>query len=60
VPNDIEEIPVDDTEPTEPLEVKVINPKEEKKQWNDSHEEPEYDEHIITDKEIKEHDDGDT
>jgi len=58
VPNDIEEVPVDDTEP--PLEVKVINPKEKITSWNDSNEDNEYDDMAITDKEIKEHEDGDT
>ncbi len=53
MPNDIEETPVDATEPSEPLEVKITNPKE--KLWNDSQEENEYDEMLITDEEIKEH-----
>jgi len=55
VPSDIEETPVDDTEPNPILEVKVVNKPEVKKSWNDSYEDPEYDEHIITDEEIKEH-----
>lgn len=56
MPNEVDEIidePVDDTEPLQPLEVKIINKNEKK--WNDSNDEPEYDEHIITDEEIKEH-----
>ncbi len=56
MPNDIEETPVDETEPLVPLEVKVINKNEKK--WNDSYEDESYDEHKITDDEIKEH--GDT
>ncbi len=48
----------DDIEPSEdieipPMEVKIINKNEKK--WNDSYEDKEYDEHIITDEEIKEH-----
>ncbi len=58
MPNDIEETPIDDTEPLPPMEVKVINKNE--KQWNDSNEDNEYDEMNITDAEIKEHQDGDT
>ncbi len=54
MPNDIEETPVDDTEPTEPLEVKIVNPTPTTKQWNDSYDDFEYDEHNITDEEIKE------
>ncbi len=53
MPSDIEEIPIDDTEPLQPMEVKVTNKKE--KQWNDSTDENEYDEMRITDEEIKEH-----
>ncbi len=55
MPNDIEETPVDDTEPEPILEVKVINPTPKTKSWNDSKEEFEYDEHEITEDEIKEH-----
>ncbi len=58
-----EDVESDGTEPlpedTEPLEVKVTNQKEIK-QWNDSYENENYDEHNITDEEIKEHDNGDT
>ncbi len=53
MPNDIEETPVDDTEPEPPMEVKVVNKNEKK--WNDSQDENEYDEMRITDEEIKEH-----
>ncbi len=58
MPNDIEETPVDDTEPTVPLEVVDKTPKE--KSWNDSKEDNEYDDMDITDVEIKEHQDGNT
>ncbi len=43
----------DDTEP-QPLEVKIINQPAKLKQWNDSYDDFEYDEHTITDEEIKE------
>ncbi len=56
MPSDVEEIPTDDTEPQLPLEVKVTNKKD--KQWNDSIENEDYDEHLITEEEIKEHNEG--
>ncbi len=53
VPNETDEI-TDEVEETVPLEVKIVQDKKETK-WNDSVEDTEYDEHIITDEEIKEH-----
>ncbi len=53
MPNEDETTPSDDTE-TPPIEVVDKTPKT--KQWNDSKEDFEYDEHQITDKEIEEHD----
>jgi len=59
VPNEVDEIveetPADDTESSEPLEVKITNQISKDKQWNDSKDENEYDEMKITDEEIKEH-----
>ncbi len=52
------ETAIDVTEPSPPIEVKVINKNEKK--WNDSTEHEEYDEHQITDKEIEEHQNGNT
>jgi len=55
-----EELPMDDsTSKPEPLEVNIINARKEKK-WNDSQEDYNYDAHEITEKEIKEFQDGDT
>ncbi len=54
MPNDLDDTPLDDdTEPSTPLEVVDKTPKD--KQWNDSTEDSEYDEHNITEEEIKEH-----
>ncbi len=55
MPDDIEETEL--VEETPPLDVRIVKPKKDYSIY-DSYDDPEYDEHIITEDEIKEAQDG--